>query len=148
AYHGVIGVVVGDIAPQAASAHARVEDLGVDSILIELAESLLGRAGPGLQVVGHRPVRTPLLESEAGVVLVQLEQGVTLGKNCVPAIGEPNCSRGPVPEALGHAVTPAVWTDFEMRVGGDLAVRLPHVATPDFVRKVTFVSAVATATDP
>jgi len=121
----VIGVVIPDPPPHAAPPHAREQDLGVDAVLVLLAQPVLGTAGAGPvpreadRVVG-RWIGTRVQVRSA------LVDRLPFDEEAVGAAGEPDPSGSVVAVALFHPVRPDVGGELQVGIGGNAAVRSAH----------------------
>ncbi len=130
--HGLIDLVMRDVAPEHRPRdHRREQHLGVEPVLVLLADALLGAAGAGrvgdLEAEGlPRPGRP----AGAQVEKIGLQQRLALDHQRVTAVRQLYRMRRPLAVFLGHAMHPSLGRHFEMPVRRHQPVLSRHFDLP------------------
>ena len=130
--HRAVHVAIGDPLEEPRGEHRREQHLGVDTVLVLLAETLLGGAGA---VVG-RPVGLEVgrgIEADraaAGDVLAVLQQRLALDDPALAAIGKGDEPGRPLLSPVGYVPHPRVRGRLDVTVGRDHLVRACHGCQP------------------
>ena len=130
--HGLVDLVMRDVAPEHRPRdHRREQDLGVDAVLVLLADALLRAAGAG-RVGDLEAEGLPCAGGAPGAQIeeIGLQQRLALDHQRVAAIGQFDRMRRPFAVFLGHAMHPALGRHFEMPVRRHQPVLSRHSRPP------------------